>query len=159
MKPDKHKDPTIARRQYWMGVLARAGAPALEDALNGLDSRPAYTLLRAPETGMAMIRARADGAGRRFNLGEMTITRCSLRLEGDAPVVGHGYVAGRNRRHAELAALFDALFQADPDAELHDRIIPPLQARREEALKRQAVKTAATRVNFFTMARGQDKED
>ena len=108
---------------------------------------------------MAMVRGRADGYGDRFNLGEMTMTRCSVRLEGDSPKVGHGYVAGRDRRHAELAALFDALLQTVDGPEIFDHVVRPIRRRHEEARQKQAARTAATRVNFFTMARGEDKEN
>lgn len=46
-----HSDPTIAARQRWMGVLARARREELDahaDALRDAD----YHLLRAAETGM-----------------------------------------------------------------------------------------------------------
>ncbi len=92
-----------------MGVLARAARDELEAAWETLEPRPAYDRLRPPETGMVMTRGRAGGTGRRFNLGEMTVTRCALRL--DSGEMGIAYVAGRDRRHAELAALFDALMQ------------------------------------------------
>ena len=72
-----------------------------------------YRVLRGPEAGLVMVRGRAGGGGAPFNLGEMTATRCTVRTE--AGFVGHAYVAGRNERQAELAALADALLQ-DPAA-------------------------------------------
>lgn len=159
MKPDS--DMTVPKsgrteaRKYWMGILARAGAARLEAALEGLDPRPEFMHLRPPEIGMAMVRARAEARGERFNLGEMTLSRCSVRLEGGN--VGHGYVAGRDRRHAELAALFDALLQ-DPEngPALHRTVIDPIARELAEGRAERAAKTAATRVNFFTMVRGED---
>jgi alpha-D-ribose 1-methylphosphonate 5-triphosphate synthase subunit PhnG len=147
-----HPSPTIRDRQAWMGVLARTDRAALEQALGALDPAPTWTRLRAPESGMVMVRGRAGGDGAQFNLGEMTVTRCAVRLA--CGTVGHAYVAGRDQRKAELAAVLDALLQTDAQG-------PPLRAgliadegarqqmRREDALRR----AAATRVDFFSMVR------
>ena len=87
-------------RQRWMAVLARADAGALQARLGDV---PRYTVLRGPEAGLVMVRGRAGGGGAPFNLGEMTATRCTVRT--DTGLVGHAYVAGRNERLAELAAV------------------------------------------------------
>jgi alpha-D-ribose 1-methylphosphonate 5-triphosphate synthase subunit PhnG len=147
-------DNVNAPRQRWMGVLARTPLTVLEAALADLDRAPGYQMLRRPEIGLAMVRGRAGGTGQRFNLGEMTVTRCSLRLEGGA--VGHGFVAGRDRRKAELAALFDALLQDPAHRDrLETRLIAPSEAA-EQARKRQVeAATAPSKVNFFTMVRGE----
>src|SRR5262245_24776306 len=105
-----------AQRARWMGLLARAPLPMLQAwAARQRDGnsteRPAvpFTWLRAPETGLVMVRARAGGTGDKFNLGEMTLTRCALRLADGT--VGVAYIQGRSHRKAELAALADALLQ------------------------------------------------
>jgi len=150
---------TAARRD-WMAVLAKAGADEVAAAWDALDPKPAYELLRRPEAGLMMVQARAGGSGQRFNAGEMTVTRCAVRCatgDGDRGVTGFSWIAGRSRRHAEIAAVFDALLQL-PDR--HDAItgavVAPLraaqQARRDDAGR----KAAATRVDFFTMVRGED---
>ncbi len=134
-------------RRAWMAVLARAGA---DDIAALLPALPTHHSLRAAETGLVMVRGRAGGDGAPFNLGEMTVTRCAVRL-GDA--VGHAYVAGRDKRQAELAALLDAALQ-DParrDALLRD-VIAPLAARQQAEREAEARRAAATRVEFFTMA-------
>lgn len=138
---------TTERRQ-WMAVLARADAASLEQGLAGLDL-PAWRILRGPEVGMVMVRGRIGGGGGPFNLGEMAVTRCTVRTEGGA--VGHAYVAGRAERHAELAAAADALMQ---DADWHARLRPlldSLASRQRAARDDVAAKAAATRVQFFTM--------
>src|SRR5580704_11781109 len=104
-------DP-IAARQHWMAVLARAPADAIEAGLTQDGHLPAWTRVRGPETGLVMVRGRAGGSGSPFNLGEMTVTRCTVRIGSGA--TGHAYVAGRDERQAELAAVADALLQ-DPD--------------------------------------------
>ncbi len=147
---------TIAlARQRWMSILASADAGELETAWAELALEVPYEWLRAPEVGMTMVRGRAGGDGASFNLGEMTVTRCTLRLAGGQ--VGFAYVTGRNKRHAALAALCDGLLQ---DSAHHDRVmrivVQPLSeavvARRADTARR----AAATKVDFFTMVRGDN---
>lgn len=143
-------DPPHAARRRWMSVLARADTRELEMHLAAIVDPPAYRRLRGPESGLVMVRGQAGGSGGAFNLGEMTVTRCTVRTEHG--LTGHAYVAGRDTRRAELAALFDALLQ-DPQhhAVLQARVIEPLgeaQAARRTAV---AAKAAATKVNFFAM--------
>jgi alpha-D-ribose 1-methylphosphonate 5-triphosphate synthase subunit PhnG len=140
-------DP-IAARQHWMSVLARAPAAAIELALTRVGPLPAWTRVRGPETGLVMVRGRAGGSGSPFNLGEMTVTRCTIRL--DSGMAGHAYIAGRDERRAELAAVADALLRA-LGGTARDALIGPLaDAQREQRLTR-AEKAAATRVEFFAM--------
>lgn len=146
-------DEVRRQRQEWMAVLAKASAEAIECLWCDLPDRPDWTLLRAPEIGMVMVRARAGGTGQPFNIGEMTVTRCTVRLAGGG--TGHAYVAGRDQRHAELAAAIDALMQnpARRD-EIRHLVIRPLAAAQAETRARIARRTAATKVDFFTMVRG-----
>ena len=141
--------PQVAR-QKWMAVLARASAQELADGLAALPTLPEAEVLRAPETGLVMVRGRAGGDGDVFNLGEMTVTRCAIRLGAH---IGHAYIAGRDHAKARLAALLDAALQ---DTAWHDAvmqtIVEPLAAAQQEARAVEARKAAATRVDFFTMA-------
>ncbi len=144
-----------AERKRWMGILARADINALEGAYDALPTAPRYTTLRKPETGLVMVEARANGTGRRFNAGEMTVTRCSVRLPDG--MVGHADLAGRSRRHAELAAVFDALMQAPELTQtIADHVIAPLAAAQDSHRRSMQRKSAATKVDFFTMVRGED---
>ena len=144
-----------AARQAWMGLLAKAAPADLESAWDALEPKPAWRWLRKPETGLVMVRGRAGGSGQAFNLGEMTVTRCVLVTE--AGVTGHAHVAGRNARHAELAAAFDALLQDETrHAALADSLLAPLTRKRAEAERQEAEAAAATKVEFFTMVRGED---
>jgi len=141
-------------RQRWMSVLAKAEPKALHALWQQAGPTPDFSYLRQPETGMVMLRGRAGGTGQRFNLGEMTMTRCAVRLPDGR--VGHGYVGGRDREHATRAALVDALMQdaAQRDA-LDAAIIAPLEQAAREARETASRKTAATKVDFFTMVRGE----
>jgi len=143
-------DPNTARKR-WMAILARAPAAEIETLVSEAAMVPSYTLLRGPEVGLVMARGRAGGGGAPFNVGEITLTRCTVRsAEGR---VGHAYVAGRDLRQAELAAALDAALQAPArhDA-IQSSIIAPLATAQEKARAEVARKAAATRVQFFTMA-------
>lgn len=161
--PDGLISPSYAPRQSWMALLARATVDELETALSSLTPRPAYTLLRAPEIGLAMVRGRAGGTGNAFNLGEMTMTRCAVRLDAAPHPVGLSYIAGRNARRAELAALFDALLQLSLQLPAHSAVISDgllggIRRRIETERRARNAETAATRVDFFTMVREQGGE-
>jgi alpha-D-ribose 1-methylphosphonate 5-triphosphate synthase subunit PhnG len=140
-------------RQRWLAVLARAPTTDLETHWASTE-HAAITVLRQPEVGLVMARGRAGGSGQRFNLGEITVTRCSVRTaEGQ---IGHGYVTGRDKRKAELVAGFDALLQAPGrHPGLMARVIEPLAQAQADAKAARAGKAAATRVEFFTMVRGE----
>jgi len=144
-----------AARRRWMSVLAQASGEEIEQAWQALPEQPEYRVVRRPEVGLVMVRARAGGSGAPFNLGEMTVTRCTVDLPSG--MAGHGYVAGRNVRHAELAAVFDALLQ-DPllTAGIEERVIGPLETIQRERRRQLSARSAPTRVEFFTLVRGDD---
>lgn len=143
-----------AVRKAWMGVLAKAPAGRVSELLDALGPRAAFQWLRKPEIGSTMVRARAGGTGAPFNLGEMTITRCALTL--DSGEVGHAYIQGRRKADAEAAALVDALMQTDQAATLRTELLDTIIKELAEAKTARAAKAAATKVDFFTMVRGED---
>ena len=139
-------------RQAWMSLLAKATRGRLKALTPDL---PQAKVLRPPEIGAVMVQGRVGGTGSAFNLGEMTVTRCSVQLaEG---VVGHAYVQGRDKDHAMRAAILDALLQTDQHVSLHDAVLNPLRAEADAIRGARAGKAAATKVEFFTMVRGEDK--
>lgn len=149
-------DPAIAARQRRLRILARADRATLEAALAALPQQPEWRRLKQPETGLAMVRARAGGVGQRFNLGEMTVSRCVVALDGDSNRMGVGYVQGRDRRQAELVAVFDALSQDVAGAEkIEQLLIAPVERKLADARRTRDAKVAATKVDFFTMVRGE----
>ncbi|AOJ73295.1 MULTISPECIES: phosphonate C-P lyase system protein PhnG [Burkholderia] len=150
--------PDERLRADWLRVLALAESDELDRAMRALaDSAelPAYRWVRSPEIGMTMVQGRAGGTGARFNLGEMTVTRCALSLpEG---VVGIAYVQGRSARHAEQAALVDALMQSPAwHARVRESVVAPLAASRAARRARHAADVSRTRVDFFTLSRGDE---
>ena len=102
-----------------------------------------------------MVRGRMGGDGAPFNLGEATVTRCAVQLATGE--IGFGYVLGRDRDKARLAALCDALWQrADKRAAVERNVLAPLRVRQQERLARSREDTAATKVDFFTLVRGDN---
>jgi alpha-D-ribose 1-methylphosphonate 5-triphosphate synthase subunit PhnG len=146
------KPPEPTDRAAWMGQLARAKPERLRALFPGL---PAYEVLRPAEIGTVMVQGRAGGTGAPFNLGEVTVTRCALRLiTGE---VGHGHVQGRDKDHATRAAVLDALLQTDQSSALRAAVLTPLAADEAAHRAARAAKAAATKVEFFTLVRGEDK--
>ena len=153
MSPTQSADASSpARRQRWLSVLAKAPPARLSALWDGLGPVPAYTLLRRPETGLVMVKGRISGSGAPFCAGEMTATRAAVRLATGE--VGIGYVGGRSARHAEIAAAVDALGQrADWQERLETAIVAPLEAEAAARHRAIAARAAATKVDFFTVAR------
>jgi alpha-D-ribose 1-methylphosphonate 5-triphosphate synthase subunit PhnG len=140
------------RRQRWLSILAKAPADRLAVLWEGLGAIPAYTLLRRPETGLVMVKGRISGSGAPFCAGEMTATRAAVRLASGE--VGIGYVGGRGARHAEIAAAIDAMGQRPEWRDrLEAEIIAPLAAEADARHRAIAARAAATKVDFFTVAR------
>jgi alpha-D-ribose 1-methylphosphonate 5-triphosphate synthase subunit PhnG len=140
-------------RQNWMGVLARSTSKEVAALVASLGVSPAYEVIKRPETGTIMLEARAGGAGRRFNAGEATMTRCVVRLTDGT--MGFSYALGRDRQKAEHAALIDAILQTDPsdDGTLLQKI-DALAKAQHAVCEQRSRKAAATKVNFFTLVRG-----
>jgi alpha-D-ribose 1-methylphosphonate 5-triphosphate synthase subunit PhnG len=143
-----------AERKAWMSLLAKAPEGRVATLLDAALERPSHKWLRAPEIGSTMVRGRAGGTGAPFNLGEITVTRCALTL--DTGEVGHAYVQGRRKACAEAIALVDALMQTSAADDLRAAVLEPLEGERFAAKASRASKAAATKVDFFTMARGED---
>jgi alpha-D-ribose 1-methylphosphonate 5-triphosphate synthase subunit PhnG len=144
----------ISARRRWMGILAKAHADEVAHCCSRLGLPANYDLLRRPETGLVMVRGRTGGDGNPFNLGEMTVTRCSVRLADGT--VGHAWIAGRAVTHAEQAALLDAFMQSAGDHSAIEAELNRLESRQAMRRDEAACKAAATRVDFFTMVRGED---
>ena len=138
-------------RKDWMGLMARAPEDLLVRLWELARIEADHEWLRPPETGAVMVRGRAGATGAAFNLGEMTVTRCALRIVGGQ--VGHAYVAGRSHEKARIAAICDALMQDnDAAAAVRDAVLTPLAEAGAMARAAVASKAAATKVEFFTMS-------
>lgn len=139
-----------------MGLLARAEGEHLACLFRAIDHIPQYEILRGPENGIVMVRGRAGGSGLPFNLGEMSVTRCTVRTASGG--VGHAYVQGRRPEHAERAAVIDALLQDEMFRNgLIDRIVSPLAQQEAEQREARVRESEATKVDFSTLVRGEDQ--
>ncbi|MFZ2154845.1 MAG: phosphonate C-P lyase system protein PhnG [Bradyrhizobium sp.] len=142
-----------AQRKAAMMVLAHSDAAEIAHCLDAI-ATPAYEALREPENGLVMLRGRIGGDGAPFNLGEATVSRAAVRLATGE--VGFGYLLGRDRQKAQMIALCDALVQSEEFADaVEQRVVAPLRAAMISDRSRRAQETAATRVDFYTLVRGE----
>src|SRR5258706_6691145 len=140
-------------RQAAMAVLAHSDAAEIARRLDAL-ALPDHEILREPENGLVMVRGRIGGDGAPFNLGEATVSRAAVRLATGE--VGFGYMLGRDREKARLIALCDALVQSNEFADAVEAgVLAALRAAMISKQNRQAAETAATRVDFYTLVRGE----
>jgi alpha-D-ribose 1-methylphosphonate 5-triphosphate synthase subunit PhnG len=142
-----------AQRKAAMSVLAHSDAAEIASRLDAL-ALPDHEILREPENGLVMVRGRIGGDGAPFNLGEATVSRAAVRLSTGE--VGFGYTLGRDRKKARMIALCDALMQSNEFADaVEAEVFAPLRTQLISMRNRTAAETAATRVDFYTMVRGE----
>lgn len=147
------RDGGQAARKAAMTVLAHSDAAEIAVRLDAV-AVPAYENLREPENGLVMVRGRIGGDGAAFNLGEATVSRAAVRLATGE--VGFGYVLGRDRQKARMIALCDAMAQSSEfSGVVEAKVIAPLRAAMTAARQRGAAEAAATRVDFYTLVRGE----
>ncbi len=151
--PDPLQEGTMARK-HLLDILAKATMAELEDAFATLSPVPDISPVRGPETGMIMVRGRIGAGGAPFNLGEATVSRATVRLATGE--IGHGQTLGGNRAKARLIAVLDAVAQRPEHAGLVGTLVANVAARIATQDRVLAEETAATRVDFFTMVRGDN---
>lgn len=146
---------TQAGRRRAASAFALAPAALLAERYEALGARPDAVPVRGPDIGLVMLRGRAGGGGAAFNLGEASVSRASVRLVSGE--IGHAMILGRDGEKARMAAHLDALWQNPDWRERIERdVVAPVIAADADALRDSAEETAATRVDFFTLARGED---
>ena len=147
------EDRKQAQRQAAMAVLAHCDAAQIGRYLDAIGLPPCEDL-REPENGLVMVRGRIGGDGAPFNLGEATVSRAAVRLATGE--IGFGYTLGRDREKARMIALCDALVQSHEFADaVETKVLAPLREAAITVRSRKAAETAATRVDFYTMVRGE----
>ncbi|KXF75744.1 phosphonate C-P lyase system protein PhnG [Paramesorhizobium deserti] len=148
--------PADIARKRALDALASMPAQALKERYETICERaPPALAVRGPEIGAIMVRGRIGGGGAPFNIGEASVTRATVKLPTGE--VGHSIVLGRDTEKARAVAHLDALRQVpewEPIVE-RDCVAPAVEMAEAERLK-LAEETAATRVDFFTLARGED---
>src|SRR4051794_26257173 len=141
------------QRKAAMAVLAHSEPAELSGRLSAIEL-PAHENLREPENGLVMVRGRIGGDGAAFNLGEATVSRAAVRLSTGE--VGFGYTLGRDGNKAQMIALCDAMVQSDEFAgSVETKVVAPLRAAMEAKRQRKVAEAAATRVDFYTLVRGE----
>lgn len=144
-----------ATRQHWMSVLSHSKPESLAAKMVALNIRADYETLRAPETGLVQLQGRMGGTGERFFAGDTTLTRAAVRLSNGT--VGYSWVLGRDKAHAERCALIDALMQQPSHFQtLSETLITPLEADRTARIAARQAEINASRVDFFTLVRGDN---
>jgi alpha-D-ribose 1-methylphosphonate 5-triphosphate synthase subunit PhnG len=142
-----------AQRKAVMAVLAHSDPAEISGRLDAI-ALPDHENLREPENGLVMVRGRIGGDGAAFNLGEATVSRAAVRLSTGQ--VGFGYTLGRDGAKARMIALCDAMVQSDEFADVVEtKVIAPLRAAISAKRNRRAAEAAATRVDFYTLVRGE----
>ena len=151
----KVPDAMQRARQAGMAILARASGKELQAFWQAWADKPEFEVLRGPETGLVMLRGRIGGGGAPFNVGEATVTRATVRLSDGS--VGHSYALGRDQEKARLAALFDALWlDEDRRDAVETKVLNVLRKRLADTDATARSEAAATKVDFFTMVRGDN---
>lgn len=141
-------------RKRAMDLLAKASTEELQAGWQVIEPKPEVRPVRGPESGLVMVRGRIGGGGDAFNLGEATVSRATVQL--GTGEIGHGQLLGNDREKARLAAVFDALAQRPEHRQAVDALIDAVESRIAAEDRRRAEQTAATRVDFFTMVRGDN---
>jgi alpha-D-ribose 1-methylphosphonate 5-triphosphate synthase subunit PhnG len=136
-----------------MAVFARLSTSDFSHALAAHFPNVHYSNLKPAATGLVMLRGRIGGDGAPFNVGEATVSKAVIELENG--IRGYGHCLGRDNRKAELAAVFDALWQQDPHR-IEELVLGPARINKDDARQTRAAQTAATKVDFFTLVRGED---
>jgi alpha-D-ribose 1-methylphosphonate 5-triphosphate synthase subunit PhnG len=143
------------KRQENMAVLASSSADEIGRHIRTIEPIPAHEDVRVAASGLVMLRGRIGGDGAPFNFGEATVTRAAVRLASSE--VGFGYVLGRDRAKARLVALCDALIQHEAYRDrVECHVVAPIRERLHAERRLKAEQVAATKVNFFTLVRGED---
>ena len=143
----------IEKRKSWMSLLATSNQSDLLNLWEQKKINIRYEWIRTPEIGSIMAQGRMGVTGDKFNIGEVTITRCSLKL--NCGTIGHSYVQGRSKKKAEISALCDALMQTEMSNEINKSIIIPLEKIKKNNKDKILSKAEATKVDFFTLVRGE----
>jgi alpha-D-ribose 1-methylphosphonate 5-triphosphate synthase subunit PhnG len=142
------------RRRCAMSILTCGSAAEIAQHLVAIDPIPAHIELRAPQSGLVMMRGRIGGDGAPFNFGEATVSSAAVRLASGE--VGFGYVFGREHEKARLLALCDALVQSDKHQfAVEQQVLAPIRDRLLAERDLAAQRVAATKVEFFTLVRGE----
>jgi len=149
-------DTSRATRIELMRACVYATEQELKEALAAFEPLPPVRDVRPTQCGLVMTRGRIGGEGNLFNIGEALVTRASVALEDGT--VGHAYHLGQSVARARMAATLDALGQdRESRARLQTIFVSRIMERIAKERQQRREENAATRVDFFTLARGDNE--
>ena len=131
-------------------VLAELALPEVETLLEGFAEQQ-IDILKPPAAGIVMISGR-DCFDVDFYLGEVLVTTAEVSVNGAR---GHATVMGDEPAKALLAAVVEAVLESRQFKSL-SHILPVVEALQQKLAakhRQEARLTAATKVNFRSMAR------
>ncbi len=138
-----------------MAVFASAPGDRLKQLAEQAGLELNAEAMRGPETGLVTVRGRIGGNGAIFNTGEATVTRATVRLGSGQ--IGHAFALGRDKEKVRIAAILDAHWCTEQTRRtVEETVVAPLVELAAQADARRQAETAATKVDFFTMVRGED---
>lgn len=142
-------------RKRRFAILSQAPNKVFANLWSAMGLDPEFEILRGPETGLVSLRGRIGGGGAPFPFGDATATRATVKLKDGR--IGHSALLGRNAPRVTIAAVVDALCLNSADEERIEReFIAPLADAISQHDKKMSAQAAATKVDFFTMVRGED---
>ena len=146
---------SIERRRERLAVLARTEALEINRLWEKLGIDVNFRRLKGPVSGLIALHGRIGGGGDPFQFGEATLSRAVIELETGE--IGYGQALGRDLAKVERCAVIDALAQNPEHAhQIETELIAPLRDQLIEADDSAREKVAATKVDFFTLVRGED---
>ena len=149
----RFSDPDALKeaRKQWLQVLVRVPASDLIEASAAFSFD--IVVLKAPEVGLMMTNGRIHSTGQPFHLGEVSLTRCVLK--DDLGHLGYGHILGRNKAQSRAIAIFDLALQRSDSTDQALELLTAWSAEIEEIDAMEAERVEDTRVDFFTMVRGE----
>ncbi len=146
-------DSATKLRQAWLRELACSHFDDLVELFDGVITplNVQFRDLKKPEVGLVLVAGRVGAIGDPFGVGEVTVSRCVIELDG---VTGVGYIRGRNPHHARMIAVIDALLQGERADIAKRLVVDPLVERRQQRERSRSAEVNASRVEFFTLVRG-----
>ncbi len=141
---------TTTERREWLGLLAASDGDAIDAAVGDRLASQSFTVLRRPETGLVMARGRIGNTGARFNLAEVTVSRCVVR--STMRTAGVGYAIGHDLAKVELIAKLDALLQVPQwRAVLQHPVLETLRTALAARHARERADAQSSRVRFHEL--------
>lgn len=132
-------------------ILARADSATLSPIAEEVLRTAKVDVLKKPETSLVMLRALDSITGDPFNMGEVLVTECEVRLGNH---VGYSLIMGEEPERALAAAIIDAALESGRASapSIEGKLWQEEQRLRTERRQENAL-IGRTRVNFEIVRR------